>query len=364
MWPQFLRTVSAYFPDPVKEYGLDPDDPATQDTLEKLRVHIDGIKPVWRNNLQSEWFDLLDSKFKTLMHPYDAETAPSGEGWVVQMICHHYNPYPKTRDQIALDVKDPKRTDFGAYQFITEKVLKKLNSPMLRLFGIDHVALAWMTEDREWTTAKGSQNNNLASNTVPLLDRGAPGGRSRRRRRRHGHAGSMPTAMANRMMMGGMSGMQGQQAGGMGMMRGGGMAGNTEMMNRMMGGSGMMGMGKADDDIKKNLKTLNRTDFLIQFVWKPPKPEELPKNDEERQTKLKDISDKMTEAQKNNPAVTIPKQEEIEAVSREKTQQVDSALGNAMGVGGAGGAPGVTPAPGIAPAVAPPAAPPATKKAQ
>ena len=93
---------------------------------------------------------------------------------MIQIVCHHYNPYPTTRDQFALDPKDPKRTDFGPYQFITEKVLNKLNSPSLRLFGVHHVALAWMTEDREWTTEKGAQHNNLASNTVPLLDRASP----------------------------------------------------------------------------------------------------------------------------------------------------------------------------------------------
>ncbi len=34
--------------------------------------------------------------------------------------------------------------------------------------------LAWLGQDPEWTSEKGSQNNNLASNTVPLLDRAAP----------------------------------------------------------------------------------------------------------------------------------------------------------------------------------------------
>ena len=61
--------ISAYFPDPVQEYGLDPDAPEDQDELEKLRVHIDAIKPVWRTDLKAEWFDLLDPNFKRLMHP-------------------------------------------------------------------------------------------------------------------------------------------------------------------------------------------------------------------------------------------------------------------------------------------------------
>ena len=53
-------------------------------------------------------------------------------------------------------------------------MLHKLNSPLLRLYGVSHVALAWMTSDRNWTSEKGSANNNLASNTVPLLDRASP----------------------------------------------------------------------------------------------------------------------------------------------------------------------------------------------
>ncbi len=170
MWPQFLKIISRYFPDPVRDYGLDEDSPEDQDDIEKLRVHIDAIKPVWRNDLKTEWFDELDPNFKRLMHPYDAiNNPPTGEGWVIQLVCHHYNPYPK-REQLALG-DDPKRTDFGPYQFLTEKVLNRLNSPSLRLFGVDHIALAWMAEDTEWTTEKGIQHNNLASTTVPLLDR-------------------------------------------------------------------------------------------------------------------------------------------------------------------------------------------------
>ena len=108
------------------------------------------------------------------MLPYDVKNPPAGEGWVIQLVCHHYNPYPKTKEQRDLPLKDQHRTDFGPYEFITEKVLSRLNDPRIRLFGIHHVALAWMARDPEWTTDKGSQNNNMASRTVPLLDRAAP----------------------------------------------------------------------------------------------------------------------------------------------------------------------------------------------
>ena len=46
--------------------------------------------------------------------------------------------------------------------------------PSLRLFGVHHVALAWMTSDQAWTTEKAGVTNGLASNTVPILDRAAP----------------------------------------------------------------------------------------------------------------------------------------------------------------------------------------------
>ena len=88
---------------------------------------------------------------------------------------------------MALPVDDPKRTDFGPYQFLTEKVLKKLNSPSLRLFGVDHIALAWMAEDKEWTSEKGQpaqqprqqHGASARSRRTPRLTDAGGGGRRR-----------------------------------------------------------------------------------------------------------------------------------------------------------------------------------------
>ena len=80
MWPQFLKVISQYFPDPEREYHLDPDNPEDQDELEKLRVHIDAIKPVWRTDLNKDWFELLDPNFKRLMHPYRLRHPPQWRG--------------------------------------------------------------------------------------------------------------------------------------------------------------------------------------------------------------------------------------------------------------------------------------------
>jgi type IV pilus assembly protein PilM len=371
LWPQFLKTVSAYFPDPIKQYNLNPDDPAVQDQLEKLRVHIDAIKPVWRNDLKAEWFDGIDSKLKNLMHPYDVANPPSGEGWIVQLVCHHYNPYPSTA-QMKLPITDPKRTDFGPYQFITEKILSKLNDPTLRLFGVSHVALAWMSPDREWTNEKGSSFNNLASRTVPLLERAAPpadaGGAA------SGTLGA--SSMANAPMMGmamgrgapGMSGMSGAMGQMMSSMRGAMRGGPGGMgMEGMMRGPGMFGGVLSEKEAKKQRKVLTRTDFLLQFVWKTPKPEELPKTSEEAKAKIDEFRTKMHEVEKNNPAVTIPKESEIESASLKQSEKVESDVtkaltGPAPGAPASGGAP--APTPGFGPPAGAPTPPPGAPAAK
>ncbi len=56
-WPEFLKTINAHLPDPVRDYQLDPNKPADQWKLDQLRVHIDAIKPVWRKDLVTDWFD-------------------------------------------------------------------------------------------------------------------------------------------------------------------------------------------------------------------------------------------------------------------------------------------------------------------
>jgi type IV pilus assembly protein PilM len=142
-----------------------------------------------------------------------------------------------------------------------------------------------------------------------------------------------------------------------GRQEGGGMG----MMNRMMGNMGGMSgqVGGAQADLKKQMKTLTRTDFLIQFVWKPLTEEERPKNDEERAEKLKKIVALLTEAEKNNPAIKVSKEDmekELNAVSLKKSEQLESKIG-AIGAGTAvpgAAVPGAVPPAGNPPGAAVP----------
>jgi type IV pilus assembly protein PilM len=339
LWPKFLQVISRYFPDPVRDYeGLNEDDPKDQPTIAKLRVHIDAIKPVYRTDLATEWFDELDPIFKRLMHQYDQDNPPEGEGWVIQIVAHHYNPFPDA-EQGKLPINDPKRYEFGPYEYLTSKVLRKLNSPQLRLFGVTHVAVAWLLTDREWTTEKGLANNNLPENTVPLLDRTAPaveemvegsaGGRGGRDRgdfasSRRGGGRGMGSGMGRGMGSGGFAN------------RGRG-RGGRDAEDDFMGGAGRFRTGGRGGTMGQEEAPkptyLSRTDFLLQFVWKPVTPEPEPQNEEERKAQrearleqLKEIFNKMNEAEKNAPAVTVPSVEALEKVSRDESTQLETAI--------------------------------------
>ena len=334
MWPGFLKTISGYFPDPVAEYHLDPDKPSDQPKLEKLRVHIDALKPVWREDLAGEWFSASASPpaptdtAKSLMHPYDRANPPVGAGWIVQIVGHHYNPYP-TGDQQRLPENSPARYEFGPYGYLVRKIIPTLLNPKLRVDGVNHVTLAWMTSDKDWSTEKGAKTNGFASNTVPLLPRatapasaeGSPAGMESMMSGMMGGSGGM---MGSGVMMGGPGGMMGGSGGMMG--GSGGMMGDAYA--GMMGGSGMMGMGggtAAAAKAKEKLTLLTRTDFLIQLVWQPLKPEDVPKTPEELKTKIDEEIKKMVEAQKNSE-VRIPTPEEVEKASLAQSKVVENAL--------------------------------------
>ena len=178
-WPKFLKLINGHFPDPVAEYHLDPSIPRNVVELDKLRVHIDKFKPVFRTDVAAEWYNTIPETFKGTLHPLDRKEPPAGEGWIIQLLCHHYNPTP-TREEARLPRDHPQRKYFGPYNYIYEKVLPRFQGPDLRALGIHHVALTWYVKDDKWTSDKGALGSG-ASIAATLLDRasaptGAAGG--------------------------------------------------------------------------------------------------------------------------------------------------------------------------------------------
>ncbi len=334
-WPAFLKTINAALPNPTgPPWKLDANNPADQNKLDRLRVHIDAIKPVYRKDVKVDWFDTLPEVAKNAMHPYDRTVAPpSGEGWIIQLIGHHYNPRPNPQAPA-----DEQRTMFGPYPYLTNWIVPSLITPTLRLYGIKAVTLRWMSIDPNWTTDKGAATNGLTSTSIPILARATPTTKDT------AGSGGSETAMRYAAQQ------QGMMSGG-GMGSGSGMESAMNSYAMMMGGmnSGMGLQGAA----KKNVKILTRTDFLIQFLWQPPKPEEMPKTPEEMRTKVDEIVKLLTDAEKNKSAIVMVKESDLENVSRKQSQDLSNALSKqaAAPVPGAG-----VPGAGVPGAQGPPAA--------
>jgi hypothetical protein len=315
-------------------------------------VHIDAIKPVWREDVAAGWFNNLRPDFKSLMHPIDRDTPPSGPGWIVQIVGHHYNPSPTAED---LKLKPGERqTAFGPYQYLTNKILPSLFDPALRVEGVHHVALAWMTRDLKWTTDKGANNNGVTSTPIPLLARATPPVAT-------GTPGAPGAEGTPGMAGGGMPGMPGPMTE-MGRMPTGMPAGMPGM--GMPGMPYGMGMGMVPGDRNQpQIHTLTRTDFLIQFLWQPPTQEGPPKSPEELKaeftTKVAEATKAMREAEakKSNAVVTLPKEEAIESASKAASREVEKVLSKAAAPAGPAAAPAAG-APAPAPAPGAPAAPP------
>ncbi|WP_152051684.1 type IV pilus assembly protein PilM [Tautonia marina] len=317
-----ILSAATYDPrDDPRFQNVDFENPENRRQLELQRVHIDAIRPVYKDDL-AQWFESspeLKSRAKNTMHPYDQENPPEGSGWVIELIGHHYNPL-SLRDQ-----------EGGPYLFLTERVLPRFWEIPFRRLGFSHAALAWLLTDATWTSEKALASNSLPT-SAPTLRHSTPaptgGGAG-------GAAGMMPGmegmmgSQGGGMMPGmeGMAGMEGMMPGmeGMGgyeqMMgaggRMGGMPGEMGMMGMMpgmMGGrtSAFNGMGGQEQDIEY----LTRTDFVIYVIWQPP-------TEEKPAPEAAELAKGMREAEaKYRGKVQAPNLEEFEAESAAESEQV------------------------------------------
>ena len=283
-WPQLLKVVSETMPNPAKDLGVDPDKPANVPMLSKLVVHVDAIMPIYRKELGAGWYDLLAPFSKGYLPPIDQKTPPSGDGWVIQIVGHHYNPSPIGVKGIS---EQEKRYYFGNIKYV-EQILRRFWTAKLRYFGFTHPTLTWYETDASWTSEKGGSGPTMP--TFPALARelpeaaaaggGAGGGGG------GGRGGSEAFANSGRNQMGG-----GGSEMGMAPPVGGGSAAFAQRgrgMGGMEGGPmGGAGAGAAAKPIK--LDYLTRTNFKLELVWKPRPPEPGgPKTVEERAAALQE----------------------------------------------------------------------------
>ena len=101
-WAEFLQMISAVLPRSRAGIQARSGKPADQTTLEMLRVHIDAIKPVWRNDVAADWFTALDPKFKKLMHPSTPTTPPAARAGSSSSSATTTTPIPGIESNSAL----------------------------------------------------------------------------------------------------------------------------------------------------------------------------------------------------------------------------------------------------------------------
>ena len=363
-WPKILKVINDHMPDPVAEYHLDPNVPKDVKILDRLRVHVDKIKPVYRTDVAVEWYDTIGETYQGTIHPLDRKEPPTGEGWIIQLLCHHYNPVTPV-EGVPLE-KYLKPTEMGPYNYIYRKVLPRFTGPDLRALGIHHVAMTWFLPDPNWTADQGSGGSGMSSAATLLARASAPAAAGGA-----GGMGEMGGMMAG-MMSGGRGGVDPSMMGGMMNSKGGMMGG---MMSGMMGGRGPGMMGGMNQEAK-NIVKLTRTDFLLQFVWQPPTAEAPTKSIDEYRADL--LAAETDEKNKGAmAAIDISKVEQklteesikgsqnlIKATEEQVTKAMNAAAAATPATPGATPAtPGATPAtPGAALPVAPatPATPGAT----
>lgn len=347
-WPALLQTVMATLPNPGQELqqqekGFDPTDPKNAPLIGILRVHVDKIVPIWREDLKTGWYDTLEQEWVNTMHAYDREKPPEGSGWVVQIVGHHYNPSPLSRKEELEKSPLLQKYARGTWQYIQYEILPRFFDAKLRLAGIHHAALTMYYVESKWTTEMGASNvplPKMLEKEQPPVETADMGGGA--------GAGMMPGMSQMMAMMGAQGGMGPEGAGAMA-----GMPGMMPGMG-MKPGMGMMpGMGMPQGKKNEDITTLTRTDFKIDFVWQPPKPEETPKTPEEAQEKLAELRKSMQEvAEKSKGSVrarafdvtklqelSLKESEEAKTKALQQIQQAIQKAAPADGQPAEGGAP-------------------------
>lgn len=343
-WPSLLKEINEALPNPalirfdpddpgklvppgVPGRPIDPYNPIEKQIEDQNRIHVDSIMPVWVTDLNTEWFAKLPYTPLNTMMAYDRDTPPEGDGWVVQIIGHHYNPPapPKDTPQGLYELY------LGPVEFLKRRLITRLGAVDYRMFGFSHPTVYWVHSDAEWTSDKGAGNNALAT-AVPLLPRStAPAAGSGGSEGYGGYGAGM----------GGAPGIPGGGYGGGGMagMTPGGMAGMEP--GAAMGGGygrgmpGMMSGGQFGKKSPDQMTYLTRTDFMVQFIWKPTATDAPTLTDEEIQEKMKDLTEKLVEAAKKKGALKPPTDAELLAASQQLQKAVAEAIAKKQNAGGA-----------------------------
>ncbi len=329
-WLQALKAINEALPQ-------NPANIDREQVRQLQELQITDLVALWVQDVKSEWFDpLLQSNqwLRGTIHQYDVQNPPSGPGWIFQLYGHHFN------EQGVLYTLD---------------ALHGLQGAKPRLQGLSAPGLTYNVTIANWapgtptqsprpgqrgrlggglagTTRSGAFASSVMAGSGPSLSSFSSGGMS--------SAGEVVGAEDLEENAGSAAGSTGQyqmygqsDASSAGMMQGasgapspygsqqdmyrsfgGGVAGSSASMygagyapmaqqmgqyggrGRTSGPSGWAsGARRGTQPIETKIKSLARTDFIVEFVWQPDKKRNMPPAElAAEQKKLQAALDQMT----------------------------------------------------------------------
>lgn len=230
-WMEVFALVNRALP----PRSADPNDKQIERSPE---INVEHLDAAFLTDLSAWHASHPEAAKATMMEP-DKSTAPSGEGWVFQILGYTFNE--------------------GNETYLRDSIMKNLQTEAMRKEGITHIVLSKAIVDWEWTPRKGDPIRTwprmaaVAQQLSPQAANNATSSESM------SSSGTMSQEemyrMQQEMASNQMSSLRNQM-----MMPGDFMEYNNMALN--------MAQNVVDDT------ALVRTDFAIQFVWTPPKPEE------------------------------------------------------------------------------------------
>lgn len=278
LWLELLQTLTAELPKP----GV----PDLRNIAFRRDVFVQAVLSDYYANL-NDWFssiDLENPEVKLTALGLDLQNAPSGDGWVITLRGHHFNRYRENH---------------------TYAVLWKLQeSARLRQLGVSHVLL---TANQTFPWTPGSP--------VPQVQRASAGSRSGR------STGGGTSYAATGPSTYGTGAMGEEDYATSGMPPATGMS--------VPGATGA----RPQQQPREQVIQIPRTEFVIEFVWKP--------TPESERRSLEEVQQELADYLRTNPRPsprTIQQQEQ-------QAQQTGRPAGAPSGQGGAAGSSGAPPTP-------------------
>ncbi len=102
-WPKFLKVINEHLPDPASRVSPRPDQSqrTSQNSTSSGSTSTRSSRSTGPTSppAGSTTRKSFPESAKATLHPLDRKEPPAGEGWIIQLLGHHYNPTPTLEER-------------------------------------------------------------------------------------------------------------------------------------------------------------------------------------------------------------------------------------------------------------------------